>query len=78
MKILTTVEHLIETGERDIASVAHDIEDLAQHLVIHLANGHTKAAVEAKADGSVAVKVTHEESTAAPAEPSAAPAESQG
>lgn len=75
MKIVTTVEHLIETGERDIASVAHDIEDLAQHLVIHLANGHTKAVVEARADGGVAVKVTHEESTA---EPSAAPTEAQG
>lgn len=80
VKIRTTVEHLIQAGERPIEDVIRDIEELAGHLRHHQETGHTKAAVVpystlpgSSVNGSARVTVTHEEGEPKTADAAPAP-----
>ncbi len=61
VRIRTTVEYLIEEGERDIDAVIQDAEDLLAHLRAHKQDGHTTADVRAGFPGRpISVAVTAE------------------
>lgn len=70
MKTRTTVEHLIDSGERDIDSVIRDVEHLLGCLRLHKESGHAKATVGTA--GSIAAKVSVAEETAPPQGPATA------
>lgn len=73
VKVLDKVEHVIETGERDIADLIGEFAGLVRSLRESKANGHTKAAVHGgEFEQTVHVTTSVERKPTPPQEPATA------
>lgn len=66
LKVLDKVEHVIETGERDVAELIGEFEGLLRSLRVSEAKGHTKAKVSGGFSSRDPVLVTTSAERAAP------------
>jgi hypothetical protein len=73
VKVLDKVEHVIETGERDIAELIGEFGGLLRSLRVSEAKGHTKAAVHGgEFDSTVHVTTSVERKLTPPQGPATA------